>query len=144
MDIALLKKAREAESPEELIKLAEEAGAPKPTEEEAKEYFELLKKSGELSDEEIESAAGGCDSHINKAVGADAQYNRGYRVVTLGNLCEARFADKSWNLQWECNKCHQNSWNCTCYGSASSFEDFFGSVLRKVKESCGTCAKCKY
>ncbi len=144
----LLKKATDAGSPEELIKLAKEAGVENFTEEDAKNYFEALHKSGELSDEELDSTTGGyCDSHINKAVGAGAQYTSdGYRVVTLGNLCEARFNDNTWghNRVWECNKCHQGSFTCHCYGEVSDFEDFFGSVLRKVKESCGTCAKCDY
>ena len=142
----LLKKATDAGSPEELIELAKEAGVENFTEEDAKNYFEALHKSGELSDEELDSTTGGyCGCHLNNAVDAGGQYTSdGYLVVTLGNLCEGRFANIQTNLQWECNKCHHNSWNCECYGEVSDFEDFFGSVLRKVKESCGTCAKCDY
>ena len=73
MDIELLKKAREAESPEELLKLAHENGIEDFTDENAKAYFEAMHRSGELADEEIDVSAGGCKkggktvvTHLNR------------------------------------------------------------------------------
>ena len=54
----LIEKARHAKSIEELLALAEENGITL-TEDEAKAYFAQLHKSGELSDDELDSVAGG-------------------------------------------------------------------------------------
>ena len=54
----LLEKAKQAGMAEELMAVAKANGV-ELTEEEAKEYFEQLHKSGELSDEELDSVAGG-------------------------------------------------------------------------------------
>ena len=54
----LLEKAKQAGMAEELMAVAKENGV-ELTEEDAKEYFEQLHKSGELSDEELDSVAGG-------------------------------------------------------------------------------------
>lgn len=60
MQSELLKKAMAAKSPEELIKTAEENGL-KLNAADAEMYFNRLHgESGEISDSEIESAAGGC------------------------------------------------------------------------------------
>ena len=56
----LLEKAKLAKSAEELIALAKENGA-ELTAEEANTYFAQLHKTGELSDDELDSVAGGCD-----------------------------------------------------------------------------------
>ena len=50
MNQELLTRAKAAKSPEELLKIAQENGMSEFTEESAKEYFELINKSGELSD----------------------------------------------------------------------------------------------
>lgn len=60
MNEELLKKAKAASSPEELLKIAKENGMTDFTEENAKAYFENMHKSGELSDEELDVSAGGC------------------------------------------------------------------------------------
>ncbi len=54
----LLEKAKQAGTAEEILSLAKENGV-ELTEEEAKEYFEQLHRSGELSDEELDNVAGG-------------------------------------------------------------------------------------
>ncbi len=54
----LLEKAKQANSPEELLALAKENGYPL-DEEGAKAYFEKIHKSGELSDDELDNVAGG-------------------------------------------------------------------------------------
>lgn len=55
----LIEKAKRAKSAEELITLAKENGFDL-TEDEAKDRFEKLNASGVLSDNELNSVAGGC------------------------------------------------------------------------------------
>ena len=55
----LLEKAKQAGTAEEILSLAKANGV-ELTEEDAKEYFEQLHRSGELSDEELDNVAGGC------------------------------------------------------------------------------------
>lgn len=79
----LLEKARQANSPEELLALAKENDM-ELTEESAKAYFEQLHKTSELSDEELDNVSGGgCHS------------GDGRLIVTLGNSCE----------YWRCKSC---------------------------------------
>ena len=54
----LLEKAKQANSPEELLVLAKENDV-ELTQEQAEAYFEQMNKSGELSDDELADAAGG-------------------------------------------------------------------------------------
>ena len=56
----LLKKACEAKSPAELLKIAHDNGMSEFNEENAKAYFDMLNQHGEISEEELENAAGGC------------------------------------------------------------------------------------
>lgn len=57
----ILEKAKTAKSAEEIMNIMRENGAEDFSEETAKTYFDFFnKKSGELSDEELENAAGGC------------------------------------------------------------------------------------
>ena len=60
MNEEILAKARAAKSPEELLNVMRGIGEEDFSEEAAKMYFNFLHKSGELSDDELESAAGGC------------------------------------------------------------------------------------
>lgn len=58
---SLLKLAKEAKSVEELQMIAKENGYSL-TDEDAKHYFQVLNPSeGDLSDEELEAVAGGCN-----------------------------------------------------------------------------------
>ena len=75
MNKELLKKAKTAKSPEELIDIAKENGT-ELTEESAKAYFELLHpKIGEISDDELENVSGG------------GCYKGDRLVVTVAHLC---------------------------------------------------------
>ena len=58
MDEKLIEKAKAAKSAEELMTIAKENGR-ELSEEEAQAYFVQLNKSGELSDDELDSVAGG-------------------------------------------------------------------------------------
>ena len=59
MEKEFIEKAKQAQSPAELIALAKESGM-EMTEEQAKTYFEKLNsKADELSDDELDNVAGG-------------------------------------------------------------------------------------
>ncbi len=69
----LLQRAKAAKSPGELLELAKSCGLDEFTEENAKAYFDALNKNGELTDSELENAAGGgcaVRSHGQKMVSA--------------------------------------------------------------------------
>ncbi|MDE7399063.1 MAG: Nif11-like leader peptide family RiPP precursor [Oscillospiraceae bacterium] len=74
----LIEKAKQAKSPEELLALAKEHEF-ELTEDEAKEYFERLSKSGEISDEELDNVSGGgCHTTVG---------GKEYTIVTCGCNC---------------------------------------------------------
>lgn len=55
----LIEKAKQAKSAEELFSAAKENGV-ELSEDEARDYFEQMNKSGELSDDELDNVSGGC------------------------------------------------------------------------------------
>ena len=127
MNQELLKKAREAKTAEELLKIAHDAGLTEFTEENARGYYDLLHQTGEMADSELEDAAGGCTQYYE---------NTGKRIVTSGNLCAKRMDN---DRLWVCRSCGMIAALCNCYPEPTEFEDFWGVVIRKTKESCGTC-----
>lgn len=78
----LIEKARQAQSAEELLALINENGI-ECSEESANAYYEQIHKSGEMSDEELSSVAGG------------GCYKDDYLVVTPSYSC----------FEWRCKKC---------------------------------------
>ena len=62
MNEEMINAIKEAKSVEELIAAAKESDI-ELTEEQAKEYFDRFHTSGELSDEELTSVAGGCRAY---------------------------------------------------------------------------------
>ena len=126
MNEEILAKARAAKSPEELLKLAHDNGMSEFNEENAKAYFEVMHHSGELSDDELEQAAGGCK-------------RGGRRIVSLGNICPGNF--------WQCKKCLLPSSNCLCKEWSrhpDSFERAVGVTMNATMDSCSTCGWCSY
>ena len=137
----LFKKAKSADSPEELLRLARENGMPEFTEENAKIYFDVLNKSGELSDEEIDVSAAGC-----------AVRSHGQKMVSLLNKCD----------HWVCNRCNgveSNSHSpketyieewfarpCQCeIGPAlKMWAEFYGVRKPKPDDFCSSCYYCSY
>ncbi|MDE5754254.1 MAG: Nif11-like leader peptide family RiPP precursor [Oscillospiraceae bacterium] len=79
----LIAKARQAKSPEELLALAKENGI-EIAENEARDYFAQMNKSGELSDDELDNVSGG-----------GCYYGDGRLVVTAGYYCK----------RYKCKKC---------------------------------------
>ena len=71
-----IEKARQANSPEEILVLAKENNI-ELSEDKAKEYFDRLNNSGELSDEELDNVSGG-----------GCYYKDGRLVVTAWYLCK--------------------------------------------------------
>ncbi len=89
MNEELIAKARQADSPEEIMKIAEENDI-EMCKEEAESIYKQLHTSGEMSDDELEGVAGGCSKD-------------GKTIVTSGCKCfngqfrEFRRGD-SWDL----------------------------------------------
>ena len=82
MNAELLEKAKAAKSPEELIELAKENGK-EMTAEEAAAIFNGINGNSEITDEELESAVGGCGgskgSKWSPTIDCDAlRYNCGW------------------------------------------------------------------
>ena len=129
MNQELLKKARAAKTPEELLQLAHENGMSDFTEENAKAYFEAMHRSGELSDDELESAAGGYKS------------KDGRRVVSKGMDCPIKAP-----AGWKCKVCKQVEGKCTCgRPMLNSTEDALNITANFNKQGiCGTCDYCSY
>lgn len=92
----LIEKARRAKSPEELLALAGENGI-EATEEEARDYFEQLNKSGELSDDELDNVSGGGCGGDNKPKCRKC----GGTLVYTGST----FPRKSY--YYACQRCHR-------------------------------------
>ena len=93
VDPVLLRKAKSAESPEELLALAKENRI-ELTPEQAREHFDRLHQTGELSDEELDNVAGGgCQTKVG---------GKKYTVVSSGVSCFtggfAYYCDSDGNL----------------------------------------------
>ena len=85
----LIQKAKEAKSADELIAIAKENGV-ELSAEEAKNYFEQLNTSRELSDDELDNVSGGACVH---------EWGGTRLVVTIGDYCK----------HWTCGFCHQTT-----------------------------------
>ena len=120
MNQELLKKVREAKTPEELLQLAHENGIADFTEENAKAYFEAMHRSGELADEELNVSAGGCFSNPYAPP-------EGFKKVNATFRCN----------KWVCNQCYKDKYNCQCYGKPNTPENI-------VHKLCHICAHCVF
>ena len=74
MNAEMITSLKNAKSPEEIVKIMRESGVVDFPEETAKMYFNFINKSGELSDEELGAAVGGCKTD-------------GKTVVTCNHRC---------------------------------------------------------
>lgn len=93
----LIEKARQAKSAEEILALAKENEI-EISEDGAKEYFERLNKSGEISDEELGNVAGG-------GCGGDWEYKSTSQVC---GICHSRI------LSVRNKKTGESWWQCDC------------------------------
>ncbi len=102
MNQELIEKARQAGSPEEIMKIAEENDI-EMCKEEAENIYKQLHTSGELSDEELEGAAGGC-----KGAGGKTIVTSGCRCFTgqyekiKPNSRPVDFLGDLWSM-WSCD-----------------------------------------
>lgn len=108
----LIEKARQAKFVEELIALAKENSMTL-TQDEAEDYFAQLQescnKSGELSDEELDSVAGGGCGEVNFP-------KREFRIVGKYDTCE----------KFVCARCGGKGENGMhgCFGSPNLYMDY--------------------
>ncbi len=114
-----------AMSPEELLRAAREKGLKNITEGEIASYYSALHKSGELSDEELDTASGGCACHeIN-----------GTAIVNERTPCKASPS------QWRCFSCGLPENACKC-------KDHIRQPLKMDFKACeqgtGSCGSCMY
>ena len=128
MNNEMLIKARNAKSAEEVLSLAHEIGLEDFTEENAKQYFDMIHKSGEISDDELDGAAGGCKKG-------------GRRVVTIGLECAGYKPPRNDHF-WRCKKCKQNDEICKCHAQVDLETNNPFQYNRKNR--CGTCGWCTY
>ncbi len=117
----LLEKAKQANSPEELLALAKENDYDL-DEEGAKAYFEQLHKTGELSDDELDNVAGG------------GCYNGDRLVVTLYNQC----------YEWVCKKCGRGMPKRVYKTIFMSFDHDCLNGTIKMNNICKDCKYCSY
>ncbi|MGN0813939.1 MAG: hypothetical protein ACI4MH_01750 [Candidatus Coproplasma sp.] len=75
----LIQKARTAKTAEELLEMAKAEGV-ELSQEEAARYFSEFHKTGELSDDELDNVAGGCDDYQS---GDSAKFSVGQRVYYI-------------------------------------------------------------
>ncbi len=121
----LILKAKECKSAEELLALAKENGI-EMTAEEAAEKFTALNNVGELSDDELENAAGGgCATH---GIAMPDRFPKVGQVFTV----KGRIMD----VQWECSKCGSIYYRCT------SLEEWTDKT--RIHASCKNCGATEY
>ena len=110
MEKELIIKAKQSKTPEELIALAKENGI-EMTEESAKAYFEQLHpKTGEISDDELDSVAGGgCHNGDGKLVVSAMHYCDEWRCKDDGSQCDID------GLFVSCNTCRVAAYCHSCH-----------------------------
>ena len=105
----LIEKARQAKSVEELITLAKENGITL-SEDEARDYFNQLHKSGELSDDELDNVSGGgCYYGDGRLVVTARYYCKRYKC----RECGIEFSPGAFDSHW-CNRGSADSTCSTC------------------------------
>ena len=107
MNKALLAKAKEAKTPDELMSLAKENGV-ELTEESAASYFDRLHpQTGELSDSELDNVSGGCGGGYvagrpkpRFAVGETVLYIHSWlganRITATGKVVKRSYKNDGW------------------------------------------------
>ncbi len=112
----MIQKAKECKSAEELLALAKENGV-EMTAEEAEAYLAELGTEGEMSDDELENAAGG-----------GCHNKEGRLVVTTKHSCDF----------WAHKQCGKGAQGCKCIGG------YDHGCYMPVERCCETCKYCTY
>lgn len=128
---ALLEKAKAAKSPEEIIDLAKENDISLSVEE-ANAYFEQLHKTGELSDEELDSVAGGGCGQEPQQHKYDMFADRAHVMRRGYKLCyESRRSSGCMSPYWIVQKQNEDTgyveWECPRCGRQHG--EFVGNLV---------------
>ncbi len=130
MNKEIIEKAKNAKSAEEIAEIAKENGT-QISLKYAEKLFEALKKSGEISDAELENAAGGgCG-----APGDPVEYMKEYYGIHI-NCNKGVFFDK-FETYWKCKICGASMIQNPLFGSVNlcnHARDMFG-----LSVSCQNC-----
>ena len=132
----LLTKAKAAGSPDELIELAK-ANGKEMTAEQAAAIFNGIKGSGEISDEELESAVGGCGGSKRKyaAWWPQVDCNPTQRGCKAGPITMNDSAFDIWGYTyWKCKEC----------GESASYYGNYAGCEHAQKLSVLDCSTCKW
>lgn len=105
----MILKAREAKSPDELLKIAHGAGMTDFTEENARVYFNALNQSGEMSDGEIDASGGGLKYH-DRIIITHLNSCHQFRCAKCGRNEEQVQMDWKYNTP----SCSSNVFCCNC------------------------------
>ena len=137
MSEEILAKARKARSPDELFKMVKDSGFDGFTEENARGYFDLLHQSGEIADEELESAVGGCGGSKRKyaAWWPQVDCNPTQRGCKAGPITMNDSAFDIWGYTyWKCKEC----------GESVSYYGNYAGCEHAQKLSVLDCSTCKW
>ncbi len=99
--------AKQAKSAEELAELAKENGVDI-TEDEAREYYEQLNKTGELSDDELDNVSGGCGGPEKKCPNCGGKDLKKFETYLHCNTCRTIICPKCYSavmLFGNCSNC---------------------------------------
>lgn len=77
MNNDILESLKSAKTPEEILAVMRENGVEEFSEENAKMYFDFIHKSGELSDDELNAATGGCSTGGKTVVSCNHECHNG-------------------------------------------------------------------
>ena len=137
MSEEILAKARKARSPDELFKMVKDSGFDGFTEENARGYFDLLHQSGEIADEVLESAVGGCGGSKRKyaAWWPQVDCNPTQRGCKAGPITMNDSAFDIWGYTyWKCKEC----------GESVSYYGNYAGCEHAQKLSVLDCSTCKW
>ena len=136
MSEEILAKAKAAKSPEELLKVFRESGIEDFSEESAKMYFDFMHKSGEVSDEEIANAIGGCKVNGKTVVTNEKRCHNG-QFLTIYDRVENNWPKvrKDMNYNYPLLR---NLWANIAYSTTTK------DILQRDANLCGLCAHLQF
>ena len=137
MNEELLAKAKAAKSPEELLQLMRENGMPEFSEENAKMYFDHLHKSGELSDDELDQAVGGCEINGKTVVTNQKKCHNG-QYLSIYDRIENGFLEVRKDMNWN-YPALRNLWSNTALVMCESKDK-----LKRDANACGLCVHLQF
>lgn len=101
----MIEKAKQAKTVEEIVELAKAEGIEMPKEKAAKIFFGLNKKSGELSDEELDNVSGG-----GLCGGENSESHDTYKCDHCGSYNTEFYMNYYYEVEWHCHDCGEISY----------------------------------